>query len=106
MICRVKDVARALFVTPRTVRRWVSQGMLKPRGYRRVGGNALEMIFTSVEIDEFMNNYLIAPGDLGKPSMNPDERAAQVNRLIGTLRVFAGKATAARTAKRLRVKTG
>jgi DNA-binding transcriptional MerR regulator len=101
----VRDIAAAYRVSPRTVRRWVADGLLKPRGYRRIGGSALEMLFTADEIEEFMNNYLLAPGDLD-PSKTPkgaEQRAAQMRRIIGTLRVYAGKAAASKVAKRLRI---
>jgi hypothetical protein len=101
-IYTVRDFSALFHVSTRTVRRWVSDGLLKPRGYRRRGGIALEMIFTGPEVENFLDNYLLAPEDLdsGKARKTSEERAAELRRILGTLRVFAGKATAARIARR------
>jgi len=102
---RVKDLARAFYVTPRTVRRWIAHGLLKPRGYRRIGGSCLELIFTGAEVEGFMDRYLFRPEDLDlrHPPKGKEARAdAEVARLVGTLRIFAGKASAAKMAKQLR----
>ena len=101
---RVKDLARAFYVTPRTVRRWIAHGLLKPRGYRRIGGSCLELFFTGAEVEEFMDHYLFRPEDfdLRHPPKGKEARAAEVARLVGTLRIFAGKASAAKVAKQLR----
>jgi len=103
---RVKDVARIFYVTPRTVRRWIYAGELKPRGYRRIGGTCLELVFTGAEVEEFMDRYLLRPQDLdlGHPPKGKEARAAEVARLVGTLRMYAGKATAAKMAKWLGTK--
>jgi DNA-binding transcriptional MerR regulator len=107
IIYRIKDLARDFYVTPRTVRRWVTDGMLKPRGYRRIGGSALELIFTADEIERFLDVYLIRPEDFDWETPTPrgkEARAAQVARLIGTSRMLAGKASAARMEKLLKSK--
>src|SRR5262245_18313090 len=88
-----KDIARDFGVSARTVRRWISHRLLKPRGYRRIGGSALQLVFTSKEIDEFLDRYLVRPEDMDFEAPTPrgkDERAAHVARLIGTARLFAG----------------
>ena len=104
-IFRVKDIAKGFHRTPRTVRRWIADGLLRPRGYRRIGGSALELIFTGAEVAEFLDRYLIRPGDLDlKTPRGKEARAAHIARLIGTARVFAGKASAAAMAKLLRGK--
>jgi len=104
IIYKVKDFADGFGVSRRTVRRWVTDGLLRPRGYRRVGGTALELIFTQTELDEFLDAYLIKPEDFDIENLprGKQARAAQVRRLIGTSRVLAGKASAAAMAKLLR----
>jgi DNA-binding transcriptional MerR regulator len=105
IILRIKDIAKDIGVTPRTVRRWVSDGLLKPRGYRRIGGSALEMIFTPEEVDRFLDHYLISFEDLGpEPARGKEARAREVSEILGRLRIFAGKATAAKYEKLLRDK--
>jgi len=101
---RVKDIAEIWHVSRRTVRRWISDGLLKPRGYRRLGGSALELIFTDTELSEFMDQYLVKPEDLDieKLPRGKEAKAAHVRRLIGTSRIFAGKASSAAMAKLLR----
>jgi hypothetical protein len=102
---RVKDIAKIFHRTPRTVRRWIADGLLRPRGYRRIGGSALELIFTGVELGEFMDRYLIRPEDLdieNPPPRGREARAAHVRRLVGTSRLLAGKASARAMAKLLR----
>ena len=103
-IFRVKDLAKCFHRTPRTVRRWIADGLLRPGGYRRIGGSALEMVFTCVEIAEFMDRYIIKPEDLAieNPPRGKEARAGHVARLIGTARVLSGKASAAAMAKLLR----
>ena len=102
MVYTVRDFSVLFHVSTRTVRRWVADGLLKPRGYRRRGGTAPEMIFTAAEVEDFMDNYLLAPEDLdpGKARKGSEERATELRRITGTLRVFVGKATAAKVARR------
>jgi hypothetical protein len=104
-IYRVKDIARAFYVTPRTVRRWIADGLLKPRGYRKRGGKSLELIFTSAELNEFMDCYLIPLGPAPwEAPMSVKGRAEELSGIIGMLRLYAGKATAAKAAKAFKVK--
>ena len=100
MIYRVRDIAREMRVTARTVRRWVADGLLKPRGYRRLGGTALEMLFTNAEIEEFLDRYLLLPPDIHSNNRRA-HRADELRGLIGVLRLYAGKASAAKVAKTL-----
>jgi hypothetical protein len=86
------------------VRRWIADGLLKPRGYRKVGGSALELVFTYKELEEFMDRYLITPEDVGTPPRGKEARAREVAEILGKLRIFAGKATAAKYEKLLRGK--
>src|SRR5262245_25291319 len=101
IIYRLKDVARALFVTERTARRWVADGLLQPRGYRKGGGTRLELIFTHKEINEFLDQWLITPADLSNPPRGKEARVREIREIIGNLRIFAGKATAAKFSKQL-----
>ena len=104
----VRDLSTLFRVTSRTVRRWVHDGLLKPKGYKLRGGNSIELVFTQAEVEKFLDWYLINPRDLdltSKPK-GPKERAAQLRRIIGTLRMFAGKATASKAAKQLAVDRG
>src|SRR5688500_2758828 len=89
-VYNVRDFSALFHVSTRTVRRWVAHGLLKPRGYRRRGGTALEMIFTGPEVENFLNNYLLTPEDLdpGKARKGSEQRAAELRRIIGTLRLF------------------
>ncbi len=90
-----------LRLSPRRIRQLVHDGYLSCR-YRLLG-NRLQMIFFESHLQEFWDWYFLAPGDLD-PTQKPKgskERAAQFRRIVGTLRTFAGKATAARAAKRL-----
>jgi len=101
IIYRIKDIARELHVTKRTVRRWISDGLLKPRGYRRIGGSALELIFTADEVDRFLDVYLVRLEDINddfdlKTPRGKEGRAAEVARILGQLRIFAGRASAAK----------
>jgi DNA-binding transcriptional MerR regulator len=105
IVFRMKDIARDLHVTTRTVRRWISDGLLRPKGYRRIGGSALELIFTPEEVDRFLDANLINIEDLGpEPPRGKEARAAEVAQLLGQFRIFAGKASAAKMAKLLRSK--
>src|SRR5215468_9226116 len=88
LVYRVKDIARDLHVTKRTVRRWISDGLLHPRGYRRIGGSALEMIFTSEEVERFLDAYLISLEDI---ESSKKSRAREVGEILGQLRLFAGR---------------
>ncbi len=97
-----KELAEAFFVTPRTVRRWVQAKLLEPR-YRLRSGTCYECVFLNQEVLRFLDQYLARPEDLGPPTgkrTSRAERADTIRRLKNMRRVYARKATAARTAKK------
>jgi len=97
----VKELAGFLRLSPRRIRQLVHDGYLSC--CYRLLGNRLQMIFFESDIQKFWDWYFITPGDLAltqKPR-GSKERVAQVRRLVGTMRVSAGKAAAARAAKDL-----
>ena len=90
-----------LRLSPRRIRQLVHDKYLFCRYL--LCGNRLRMVFLENDLVNFWDWYFIAPGDLD-PTQKPKgskERAAQFRRLIGTMRVYAGKAASVRAAKRL-----
>ena len=98
----VAELAALFRVTRRTVRRWVHDSLIQPR-YRLRGGSCYELVFLEPEVDRFASEYLPTPKDLDwecEPRRK-NERKDMIRRIRNMHRIYAGKATAAKVAKKL-----
>ncbi len=97
-----KELAEAFFVTPRTVRRWVSTKLLEPR-YRLRGGSSYELVFLNSEVSRFLDEYLPSGKNLIDPtwskSRSRKERADRLRRLMNMNRLYAGRLNGLQPAK-------
>lgn len=86
----VPNIARLTGRSERQVYRWVKSKKLRGR-YRRLGGSAVELVFTDADVNRFLDLYL-SPYDL--------EDDPQLDRLLSLMRKRAAKAREAAMAKR------
>ncbi len=97
-----KELAEAFFVTPRTVRRWVSTKLLEPR-YRLRGGSSYELVFLNSEVSLFLDEYLPTGRYLSDPTWSRTasrkKRADRLRRLMNMNRLYAGRLNAMQPAK-------
>ncbi len=98
----VAELASQFKVTCRTVRRWIHDGIIHPR-IRLRGGTCYQYIFPESEINRFFDEYFPQPKDLDltHETGSRKNRVEMIRRIRNMHRIYAGKATAAKVAKKL-----
>jgi len=90
------QTAESFLVSCSTVRRWIHDGLLIPR-YQVRSGSSCRLVFLENDLLAFMDHHFPSKKDL---EANRSLKAHHIRKLQRMARLYAGRATAARVAKK------